>query len=184
MYKRQADAINAEHLRRLEAADFAARLVPYLHTAALLSTADAAALTAREREILTAAAPLIQTRIQVLSEASGMLGFLFTANGDLEIADDALAQVTKDAATSVAVLDAAASALGSLAAADWQVEAIEAALRGAIIDGLGFKPKVAFTPLRVAVSGRRISPPLFESMQILGSSATLARLAALRTRLA
>lgn len=180
----KADAINAEHLRRLEAADFAARLVPYLHTAALLSTADAAALTAREREILTAAAPLIQTRIQVLSEASGMLGFLFTADGDLEIADDALAQVTKDAATSVAVLDAAASALGSLAAADWQVEAIEAALRGAIIDGLGFKPKVAFTPLRVAVSGRRISPPLFESMQILGSSATLARLAALRTRLA
>ncbi len=57
---------------------------------------------------------------------------------------------------------------------------IEADLRAALVDGLGLKPKVAFGPLRTAVSGRRVSPPLFESMEILGKASTLARLAALR----
>ena len=58
--------------------------------------------------------------------------------------------------------------------------AIEAALRAAIVDGMGIKPKLAFGPLRVAVSGQRISPPLFESMEILGKHSTLARLRRLR----
>ena len=51
------------------------------------------------------------------------------------------------------------------------------------MDGLGIKPRFAFTPLRTAVSGRRVSPPLFESMEILGKDATLARVAALRASL-
>ena len=55
---------------------------------------------------------------------------------------------------------------------------IEAALRAALVEGLGLKPKVAFGPVRVAVSGRRISPPLFESIELLGRDRTLARLAA------
>ena len=64
--------------------------------------------------------------------------------------------------------------------ADWSAARIEAALRSAIVEGLGVKPKVAFGPLRTAVSGQRISPPLFESMEILGKTSTLARLQALR----
>jgi glutamyl-tRNA synthetase len=67
---------------------------------------------------------------------------------------------------------------------DWTATDIQAALQVAIVDGLGLKPKVAFTPLRVAVTGRRVSPPLFESMEILGRTATMERLAALRERLA
>ena len=59
----------------------------------------------------------------------------------------------------------------------WTAPAIEAALREAVVDGLGLKPKFAFGPLRTAVSGRRVSPPLFESMEILGKTATLTRLA-------
>jgi glutamyl-tRNA synthetase len=58
----------------------------------------------------------------------------------------------------------------------WSAPVIEAALREAIVDGLGIKPKFAFGPLRTAVSGQRISPPLFESMEILGKTSTLARL--------
>jgi glutamyl-tRNA synthetase len=55
---------------------------------------------------------------------------------------------------------------------------VQAALQAALIDGLGLKPRVAFGPLRTGISGRRISPPLFESMEILGKAETIARLAA------
>ena len=58
-----------------------------------------------------------------------------------------------------------------------------AELREALLDGMGLKPKVAFTPLRVAVSGAKVSPPLFESMEILGKHSTLARLQSLRDQL-
>ena len=68
------------------------------------------------------------------------------------------------------VVDASIVALESLG--DWNAEAIEQALRGALIEGLGLKPKVAFGPVRVAVTGRRVSPPLFESLEILGRGTT------------
>ena len=66
---------------------------------------------------------------------------------------------------------------------DWRAAGVEAALRAALVDGLGLKPKFAFGPLRVAITGRRVSPPLFESMEILGRDASLARLRSLRGRL-
>jgi glutamyl-tRNA synthetase len=171
----KAEAINAEHIRRLPIDDFTARLVPYLVAAGVLGETP----TPDQLEVLSAAAPLIQTRIQLLGEAPGLLGFLFTGP-DLVIEEDALAQVNKDAAGSAAVLNAGAGALSEVT---WTVEAIETALRTAVVDGLGVKPKVAFTPLRVAISGRRVSPPLFESIQILGRPLTLARLEALTARL-
>ncbi|MEO7447900.1 MAG: glutamate--tRNA ligase, partial [Humibacillus sp.] len=65
----------------------------------------------------------------------------------------------------------------------WHAASIEATLRDAIVDGLGIKPRLAFGPLRTAVSGARISPPLFESMEILGKTSTLARLQSLRDSL-
>ena len=60
----------------------------------------------------------------------------------------------------------------------------QCAMRGAIVDDMGIKPRLAFGPLRAAISGRRISPPLFESMELLGRSSSLVRLRALRERLA
>ena len=63
-------------------------------------------------------------------------------------------------------------------------EPVQDALKAAIVEGMGIKPRFAFTPLRTAVSGRRVSPPLFESMEILGKDASLARLRRLRTTLA
>ncbi|HET7667583.1 MAG TPA: glutamate--tRNA ligase, partial [Mycobacterium sp.] len=59
---------------------------------------------------------------------------------------------------------------------DWSHASIEAALRTALVDGLGLKPKHAFGPVRVAVTGRTVSPPLFESLEVLGETETLARL--------
>ena len=131
------------------------------------------------RALLDAGAPLIQERITLLGEAEGMLGFLFVADDALEIADDARAALRDE---TPAVLDASLAALAALPADGFTTEATQAALQAALVDegGLALKPRFAFTPLRVALSGRRISPPLFESMEILGRDATLARLTALR----
>jgi glutamyl-tRNA synthetase len=64
------------------------------------------------------------------------------------------------------------------AVTDWRTETIEASLRTALIEGLELKPRVAFGPLRVAATGRVVSPPLFESLELLGRERTLVRLAA------
>jgi len=174
----KAEAINAEHVRRLDPVDLEARLVPYLQAGGVLPAEP----TAAQRAALTAAVPLVQTRMQLLGEAVPMLGFLFLPDEQLVVADDALAFVTKDVAVGRAVLDAAITALGDVP--EWTAAELEAALRAAIIDGLGLRPKVAFTPLRVAITGRRVSPPLFESMEILGRFSCLARLAALQAAIA
>lgn len=168
---KKAEAINGSHVRLLGAEDFRDRIVPYLQSAGLLG----ATVTPREQEILTEAAPLIQERITLLGEAPEMLGFLFTSDTEIEIAEDARKSLP---ANYVEVLEAAHSALEPLG--DWTAESIQAALREALVDGLGLKPRVAFGPVRTAVSGRKISPPLFESMVILGKRSSLARVTALR----
>ena len=174
----KAEAINATHVRRLAPEDFRARLVPYL--ADSLSAPSYDLLSEREQEILTAAAPLVQERMVLLGEAPGMLAFLFTAGDDVVVEEDARATLEDGAAE---VLDAATTALEGLGEGEFVAERIQAALREAIVDGLGVKPRLAFGPLRVAVSGRRISPPLFESMEILGREVSLSRLRALRATL-
>ena len=107
-----------------------------------------------------------------LAQAPAMLEFLFVS--EVTISDDDATAVRGP--ESEAVLKAgidALEALGGFAATD-----IEAALRAALIEGLGLKPKNAFGALRVALTGRRVSPPLFESMELLGRDRTLARLRA------
>ena len=109
--------------------------------------------------------------MNTLSESVDMLGFLFVDEDAFTVDPDAAAKVlTGDAG---AVLEASAKALADV---EWTTEAIEAALRASLIDGLGLKPKNAFGPVRVAISGRRISPPLFESLELLGREKSLHRL--------
>lgn len=166
---RKAESINGDHIRMLGVGDFAERTIPYLVAAGLVGAEP----TDAELAVLAAAAPLVQERVQLLGEVPGMLGFLFTATAALVIEADARASLPEDASR---ILEAAAVALGAVPQSDWGHEAIEGALRTALIDGLGLKPRVAFGPLRVAVSGRKVSPPLFESMEILGRDATLDRI--------
>ncbi len=172
---RKAEALNGDHIRLLSAADFAGRLLPYLSAAGLISTPPSPG----ELAVLDQAAPLVQERMQLLGEAPGLLGFLFTESADLEYQADALAGLPEGAA---GILAAAATALSAVP--DWDHQAIQASLNAALIDGLGLKPRLAFGPLRTAISGRRVSPPLFESMQILGREASLERLARLTAALA
>jgi len=168
---KKAEAINGTHVRMLEAADFRNRLVPYLQAAGVVGPQ----LAAREEEILTEAAPLVQERITLLGEAPEMLSFLFKNDDAVDVAEDARKGLPENVDE---VLDSAVAALEPVQ--DWTAEDIQAALKAALVEGLGIKPRFAFGPVRTAVSGRRISPPLFESMVILGKDSSLARLKAFR----
>jgi glutamyl-tRNA synthetase len=174
---KKAEAINGDHIRLLDGADFTARTVPYLQAAGVVDTP----ITPAQEAVLVEAAPLVQERIGLLGEAPGMLGFLFTDAAGLSYDDDALSALPADAS---AVLTAAREALDRLPAEAWGHAEIEEALRDALVDGLGLKPRVAFGPVRTAISGRRVSPPLFESMQILGKIDSLERIDRLAARLA
>jgi glutamyl-tRNA synthetase len=169
--QKKADAINAAHIRLLTLDDFKGRLMPYLQSAGIVG----GTLSAEEDSILTAVAPLIQERLVVLSEAPDLVSFLFKTADQIVIEDDAKAGLPEN---TVEVLNAAVSALEAIESAEFKTEVVQAALQSALIDGLGLKPRVAFGPLRTGISGRRISPPLFESMEILGKAETIARLVA------
>ena len=166
---KKCEAINAAHIRLLPTAELTTRLMPYLVDAGLVADPPTPAQT----ELLGAATPLLQERINTLSDAVELVAFLFTADGDLRIAEDAGLKPDSEP-----VLTAAADALTALDRFDHAE--VEAALRTALIDGLGMKPRHAFGPVRAAVSGRRISPPLFESIELLGRDSTLARIASAR----
>ncbi|WP_035866443.1 glutamate--tRNA ligase [Kitasatospora cheerisanensis] len=167
---KKAEHLNAEHVRRLAPEEFVKRLVPYLQAAELLPAEP----TEGQLDLLAKVAPLTQERMVVLSEIVTMAGFLFVAPADFAVdPEDAAKVLTADARP---VIEASVKALTELA--DFTPEPIQAALREALVEGLGIKPKFAFTPLRVAVTGRRVSPPLFESMELLGREETLRRLLA------
>ena len=175
---KKAESINATHLRMLEAEDFRGRLVPYLHTAGSVSAPEFDQLTEGEQALLTAAAPLVQERMTLLGEAQGMLGFLFAAD-DAVVVDEDSAKVLKEDAgeildRSIAVLEART---------DLNPEEVQQELRTVLVDEMGVKPRLAFAPLRVAITGRRVAPPLFESMEILGKESSLVRLRQLRAAL-
>jgi len=169
---KKCEAINAAHIRRLPIDRLTELIVPQLVRAGLVSDPP----TPDEQSRLVAATPLVQERINTLSEAVDLLSFLFRADDQIEI--DPAAGLN---AAAVEVLDAATAALTQVP--QFEHEAIETALRAALVEGLGLKPRLAFGPVRVAVTGRRISPPLFESLELLGRESTLARISAARASL-
>jgi glutamyl-tRNA synthetase len=163
---KKAEAINATHIRLLAPGDFAARLTAFVHAG------DPAA----DPAVLAAAAPLVQERIRTLGEAAEMLRFLLVADDEFVLDEAAAAKQLGESGQ--AVLAAAIPAVKGLG--EWTAAALEPALEGALVDGLGLKPRNAYGPLRVAVTGRTVSPPLFESMELLGRERSLARLRAAR----
>jgi len=167
---RKCTAINGDWIRSLTPEDFSARLVPFLVAAGLVGEP----MSPEQERVLAESAPLVQERMETLSQAVDMLGFLFIDDDSFAIEEGQ--SVTDEA--SQQVIGAAIEALVDLPA--WDAAAIEAALRAALIEGLGLKPKVAFGAVRVAITGRKISPPLFESMEILGRDRSMGRLAAAR----
>jgi glutamyl-tRNA synthetase len=165
---KKAEAINAAHLRALPVEDLTTRMLPFLQTAGVLPAEP----SADQRELLASAAPLVHERMTTLADSVDMLGFLFVDDAAFE-RDPADAAKLLDE-SGLAVVKAAEDALAGLDA--WTTPAIEGALRAALVEDLGLKPRNAFGPVRVAVTGRRVSPPLFESMELLGRDRSLARL--------
>ena len=166
----KCEAINGSHLRLLPVDEIRDRLVPDLQSAGLVADT----LTPEQSTLLDAAVPLVNERMTLLTEGVDMLRFLFVSDDEFAIDEADRAKQLDDAG--IDVVRAAHEALEALG--EWTTETIEGALRGSLVDGLGLKPRVAFGPVRVAVTGSRISPPLFESLELLGRETTLNRLAA------
>ncbi|HSC50463.1 MAG TPA: glutamate--tRNA ligase [Gaiellaceae bacterium] len=142
--------LNGLYLRALPPADYADRLVAYL----------------RERgyewdeQLIRGAAPLVQEKIETLGEFPAYAGFFF-------------ARIESEGEVDGQVLPAAAETLAAVE--PFEAGQIEAALRG-LAERLGLKPREAFQPIRVAVTGSTVSPGLFESLELLGREESLARL--------
>lgn len=168
---KKAEAINGSHVRLLPEAELRERLVPYFQEAGLIDQTP----TETQLGNLAAATPLVQERMTLLTEAIDMLRFLFVSDADFAV-DEADAAKNLDEA-GLAVVRAARDALDAIpGTAEWSTGTIEGTLRATLIDGLGLKPRLAFGPVRVAATGSRISPPLFESLELLGHRKTIARL--------
>jgi glutamyl-tRNA synthetase len=163
---KKCEAINATHIRLLEPDDFAARLTKYIEASGL--RADPA--------VVEAAAPLVQERVQTLKQGVEMLRFLLVPEDEFSVDETSAAKQL--GAAGQEVLAAAIPALEALD--EWRAEAIEDALKAALVEGLQLKPRNAFGPVRVAVTGSTVSPPLFESMALLGRERSLRRLQAAR----
>lgn len=169
--QKKLESINADHIRLLEPADFEQRLRAYM-TEYTEFPADYPA------EKFAIAAELVQTRIKVLSEAWDLLKFLVIADEDLVLNEKAAKKNLKE--TAIEPLDAGIAALEAVE--EWTTANIEAALHKALIEDLELKPRVAFGALRMGISGEAISPPLFESMELLGKESTMVRLRAARAQ--
>ena len=157
------DHFNGLYLRRLTADDLAARVRPFLEQAGLNPDDDT----------LRRVAPLIRERIVTLDDAVEMAGFFFR-RAPKPAADISVKGLTPE--QSRAALEQALDLLTKMPAGGFTHEVLEPPLR-ALAEQLGVKPGQLFGLLRVAVTGQSVSPPLFESMAIIGREQCLARVA-------
>jgi glutamyl-tRNA synthetase len=161
---KKLEAINGDKIRALSLEDFFTWAMPFMKKAGTVTGSE------EEVALIKRALPIIQERIVTLGEIPGLLNFLFVK--DFAIAADSIEKIAD--AQSKQVLQISAERLATLT--DWTHGSIEAVLRSALIEELGLKPRIAFSALRIAVTGSHISPPLFESMELLGAAKSLARI--------
>lgn len=165
---KKLENINGDKIRALTLEEFYSWSLPFLQRSKVVATP----VTADQEKIIKEALPIIQERIIKLGEIPGMLAFLFTEKVDLD--PDSVAKYLDG--DSKKIIARALEVLTPLTS--WEHASIDSALRSALIDEMGLKPRLAFSAIRVAITGSHISPPLFESMEILGRERVLARLAA------
>ena len=167
---KKCDAINTEHMKLLTEADCKQRILPFLQRAGIVGET----LSAHEEVLLDQLMPLVAPRLRKLAEAPGLVASFFVSDDDFAIDEAARAKVLNEAG--LEVVKAAYDALRGLD--EWTTVTIEEALTQRLVETMELKPRVAFGPVRVATSGAQISPPLFESLDLLGREKTLGRLQA------
>lgn len=163
---KKLEAINGDKIRALSLEDFLTWSLPFLTKTGVISGTD------EEIELVKRALPIIQERLVKLDEVPGLLKFLFVK--EFAVDAEAVSKITDSASKDV--LNRSLKELEALTT--WDHTSIEAVLRAALIEDMGLKPRVAFTALRIATTGSTISPPLFESMELLGQSASISRISA------
>ena len=163
---KKLEAINGDKIRALTIDDFLTRALPFLLKDGVITGND------DEIAVVRSALPIIQERIARLNEVTAMLKFLFVDKVSFD--PESAAKIAEEAAQDV--IKKSYEVLVNLE--QWTHDAIEAALRTALLESMGLKPRVAFGPVRIAVTGSHISPPLFESMELLGKERSIARLQA------
>lgn len=166
-------SLNGDRIKELGDADLAERLIPSLEEAGLVSVP----VTPEEQRLLQGLAPLLRQRIQTLAEAVPLVAFCFRPGVVWD--ERAVSKHLKGAARDV--LEAAEASLAAVQ--DWSSEAILAALDG-VAATLGFARGKAFQPVRVAVTGTDVSPPLPETLALLDRDLVLARVRDARARIA
>ena len=166
---KKLEAINGDKIRALTIDEFLKWSLPFLTKAGIITGTDS------EIALVKSALPIIQERIIKLDEVPQMLKFLFVKEFAVEV--ESVSKITDS--VSKDILKRSLKELEPLSS--WTHENIEAALRASLIEEMGLKPRIAFTAVRIATTGSTISPPLFESMELLGKDASLARIAAALT---
>jgi glutamyl-tRNA synthetase len=166
---KKLEAINGDKIRALTIDEFLKWSLPFLTKAGIITGTDS------EIALVKSALPIIQERIVKLDEVPQMLKFLFVKEFAVEA--ESVSKITDS--VSKDILKRSVKELEPLSS--WTHENIEAALRASLIEEMGLKPRIAFTAVRIATTGSTISPPLFESMELLGKDASLARIAAALT---
>jgi glutamyl-tRNA synthetase len=161
---KKLEAINGDKIRALTPEEFLNKALPFLKEAEVISG------TEEELSLVKKALPIIQERIVKLGEIPAMLKFLFVK--DLVIETESKEKIKDE--LSKDVLKRALDVLEPLNS--WNHDAIESALRAALIEEMGLKPRIAFGAVRIAVTGSHISPPLFESMELLGKEPSISRI--------
>lgn len=170
--------MNGVHMRRLPPADLADRFARRLD-------ADLPPGVPRplDRSLVEAFAPLVRERVKLLSEVAPMTDFFFAESVGVAAPPEFVARgLRRTPERAAPALRAAIGVLEPLAG-EWRAEALEAALRGAA-DEAGLRAGDLFMLCRVAVTGKRVTPPLFETMEIAGAAPCLERLRAAEAALA
>ena len=165
---KKLEAINAEYIRAMSPEDFSQALAPWLKQESWAANVGV--------EELTKVAPLIQERTKVMSEGPGQLDFFFLADPEF---DEAAWTKVMSSDEAPLILNAAKSAFAEV---EWDSAALHETLRS-IGEHHGMKLGKAQAPLRIAVTGRSVGPPLFESMYFLGRETVVQRIAVAQQKL-
>jgi len=162
--------MNGVYIRALPAEEFTARALPFVEMAL------GRPLEPGEPEVFASVAPLVQERARRLTEVGAQVRFLFS---EVEM-DPASWLAVMTTAEAPGAVEGARAALAGLS--PWDKESIEGALR-AMLEARDLSARKGLQPIRVAVTGSTVSPPLFESLVALGPQRTLERLDAAAGRL-